>query len=1245
MARPGWIRLQPAALLFILVNLVFITGAFADRPSDRETLMAGGQIGRWTSPAVNVPQLLLEDEANRGRDDIPYRIGLPMETDLSPGNSGTWETLADGGQVWRLQLRTDGALWTVLGFDVFQPAPGAELWVYDPESRDVQGPFGHQDIRGHGQLWFPPIAGDTLVVELYWPASLAGQEPELHLGTVSHGYKPFGVIGRELSTELVDESGACNIDVACPLGELWQDEKRGAVMLLSGGSGFCSGSLINTTANDCRTYLLTAAHCGAGASTTISFNYEKPACGSGTPPPTTNQTLSGATVLANYTASDVTLLEMDNAPPEDYGAFFNGWSRDTTAATEAFGIHHPSGDVKKISHNVDPLVDGTNYGPDHWRITEWEFGTTEGGSSGSPLFDQNHRIVGQLHGGQASCTNITWDEYGKIDVSWTGGGSPSSRLSDWLDPEGTGALTVDGIDHQACMFQPAGTVAFVEDLYACTDVVTLTLRDDSLQGNPSQDVALHSDTEAAPETATLLPIEPGSGRFMGTFPLTDGAPAGGDGQLSVSHADTVTVEYVDADDGEGGTNILRQDFRSVDCQPPAITNVTSSGVTGYRATITWDTDEPAGSTVSYGTDPGSILDASAAGLVTSHDLTLLGLAECSIYLYSVASTDDAGNAAVDDNLGAYYSFETGKNTRPQIPSLDTPIDIPDDDPAGISSTITVADDKIVEDVDVALNITHTYLGDLGISLVTPGGTSILLSDRRGGSNNNFVGTTFDDEAATPVASGAAPFTGSYQPDEPLSTADGVSAMGDWQLHVVDQAGIDLGTIDDWTLILTFATQECGPHATFLSYGLEADACVTGGAGGDGLWDAGEQVAFSVEFMNDGVDPLTGATATVTPLTAGVTMLDGTADLGTVAAGTQGATAAPHVMAQLPWSLACGTEVQFDVALDSNEGSWSGSFSQTVGVLTPSFGGTFSEDFNGGSLPAGWSVVDGGSVGDSWFIDSAGDPAGCGNPDPAAPIGGSWAAVDSDCAGNGKQMDEELISPALDLTGNIIVTLEFDHWFAYDQGHQAELADVDVRSSQTGGQWVNVGQWTGASTANPAHESIDISAQAGDAADVEVRWHYYNAKGELYWYVDNITISYGSPGSCAMTLCSPPSGGSPSPVPDGSAGTTPMQVTSYSLDGSEIVLEWDDQCAPAGTKILFGPLDQVSTYGIAGASCDIVNPEIWGTVPAGDVWFLLVGEDTLGLESSWGQATGGERGGLATSATCTSTAKDLAGSCP
>ena len=98
-------------------------------------------------------------------------------------------------------------------------------------------------------------------------------------------------------------------------------------------------------------------------------------------------------------------------------------------------------------------------------------------------------------------------------------------------------------------------------------------------------------------------------------------------------------------------------------------------------------------------------------------------------------------------------------------------------------------------------------------------------------------------------------------------------------------------------------------------------------------------------------------------------------------------------------------------------------------------------------------------------------------------------------------------------------------------------------------------------------------------------------------------------------------------------------------GTQIEVNWDDLCEPAGVKILYGPLRRVSSWAITGAVCAIGNPELWDPVPVGDLWFLLVSYNGVGAESSWGEATAGERNGTTASNTCGSTVKDLSGTCP
>jgi len=181
------------------------------------------------------------------------------------------------------------------------------------------------------------------------------------------------------------------------------------------------------------------------------FRYESPNCTNINGP--LNYTVQGSTTKAKNSASDFALLQMNSSIPDSYQVHYAGWSAVDVAATSGVGIHHPSGDIKKITFSYQPFEHDTWSGTpanSHWR-TRWNAdgssGVTEPGSSGSPIYDQNHRIVGQLHGGPSSCTaSDKSDLYGKVSMSWNYGTTPATRLKDWLDPDNTGILTLDGWD-------------------------------------------------------------------------------------------------------------------------------------------------------------------------------------------------------------------------------------------------------------------------------------------------------------------------------------------------------------------------------------------------------------------------------------------------------------------------------------------------------------------------------------------------------------------------------------------------------------------------------------------------------------------------------------------------------------------------------------------------------------------------------------------------------------------------------
>jgi hypothetical protein len=154
------------------------------------------------------------------------------------------------------------------------------------------------------------------------------------------------------------------------------------------------------------------------------------------------------TLLSSVASSDFCLLEIQEKIPKEYNVFLNGYDANEKVPTTPFVIHHPSCDIKKISWSNYTITSAgwdTDVGTSHWKVPEYTEGTTEPGSSGSPLFDEAHRIVGQLHGGEATCNYNYNDYYGKVSQSWKSGGTAAKQqLQPFLDPDNKGVLSMDG---------------------------------------------------------------------------------------------------------------------------------------------------------------------------------------------------------------------------------------------------------------------------------------------------------------------------------------------------------------------------------------------------------------------------------------------------------------------------------------------------------------------------------------------------------------------------------------------------------------------------------------------------------------------------------------------------------------------------------------------------------------------------------------------------------------------------------
>ncbi|MDR0801538.1 T9SS type A sorting domain-containing protein [Fluviicola sp.] len=444
-------KLLVCALLTLSFSLVAQQGD-GGIPKSTKASYSLKQIDKKSFSEPDIAALRVEDEITDKAGNAPWRFGFNNYTSLNMSNSGTWNTLPNGDRIWQLVITCENALTVNLTLDQVVLPEGNELYVYNPDKSFILGKFTAYHLY-EGNLGTELIPGNTAIIEYYIPAKNMGEIASLNVNTVTHGYRTAG----EFAEKAFNSSGSCNMNVNCTDGTPWANQRNGALMLVSGSNGFCSGSLINNTQNDGKPYVLTANHCySSPASWIFRFNWQAAGCTTPGSSPIFSS-LSGAVLRARRTPSDFCLVEItgglvNNTVPASYNPYFSGWDNTGAIPSSAVCIHHPAGDIKKISFDDNPLVIsqamGSTEANSTWTL-HWDRNTTtEGGSSGSPLFDQNHRIVGQLWGGGASCSSLnSADYYGRLANSWNPAGSDSTNhLKSWLDPNNNGATIVDGYD-------------------------------------------------------------------------------------------------------------------------------------------------------------------------------------------------------------------------------------------------------------------------------------------------------------------------------------------------------------------------------------------------------------------------------------------------------------------------------------------------------------------------------------------------------------------------------------------------------------------------------------------------------------------------------------------------------------------------------------------------------------------------------------------------------------------------------
>jgi lysyl endopeptidase len=405
------------------------------------------------------------------------RTADAMAVAIDTTHHGAWSDLADGSRLWRVEVHVEGATDLRLAFAHFALPRGATLHLIGAD-RYYQGPYTVADAFD-GTFHSSVVPGDRATVELHVPAGADVPSSAFELTSIGAGFRDLFRREKAIEDTGPGTSGECNVNVVCPLGQPYPDQIRAAAYYEvtdddDHATYICSGTLLADVPHDRRAYFLSAGHCVSSAteaaSMVVYWNYQSQTCSSLVPPPGGffNDDQHGAALRATRADADFVLVQLSQVPDASWDVYFAGWDASGAEPSGTIGIHHPSGDVKKITAGPAPgtidncIGTGGSSTDTHWETGPYTQGTTEGGSSGSGLFATSNTagsrarlLIGTLSGGFAACDssdpsqpNNETDCYGKVAAAWNGS-SASTRLRDWLDPANTGALSASGIDGNA----------------------------------------------------------------------------------------------------------------------------------------------------------------------------------------------------------------------------------------------------------------------------------------------------------------------------------------------------------------------------------------------------------------------------------------------------------------------------------------------------------------------------------------------------------------------------------------------------------------------------------------------------------------------------------------------------------------------------------------------------------------------------------------------------------------------------
>lgn len=463
---------------FLIISLIMSFGAFSQISTEENPYsykIEGFNYQEITTIKIDKPNLeqVIEEDIENDKQNKMMRFGviLPIYKDFFELADKTQTAEAD---IWTLCVEVEDAEALIFYSDEFQLPRSGKFFVYNPERTKVLGAFTHRNNNEFNTFATEYVEGDKIILEYYQPHS-EKEQAQIELTEVGYAYRGITKLSSEYRS-----SGDCNVNVNCSEGDNYRNQQRGVcriqIRISSQYIGWCTGTLVNNTNYDLKPYLLSAAHCIEDVASTsyysqfvFYFKYENSGCSVTASEPSRSRSVTGTSVKAydnTYagSGSDFALMLLSDDIPQSYNPYWCGWDKRNTAVNNGVGIHHPSGDVKKIS-TFNTRIQSASYGSNnatHWYVdwaeTENGWGIMEGGSSGSALFNTDGRIIGTLTGGASGCdvsASYKYDLYGKMSWHWSSNGSTNSRkLDHWLDPNETGVSYIDGMDYTSALTNP-----------------------------------------------------------------------------------------------------------------------------------------------------------------------------------------------------------------------------------------------------------------------------------------------------------------------------------------------------------------------------------------------------------------------------------------------------------------------------------------------------------------------------------------------------------------------------------------------------------------------------------------------------------------------------------------------------------------------------------------------------------------------------------------------------------------------